>query len=222
MQRRTPVPRPAWAPPYEPVAKSVAPIIALVVVRAVAEAIFCFELAGFLPSSRDSFDILLLSWFTCLAIQVAQAVVTGLFLARAGRNTRAFGMTGQTWAPGWGIASWFIPSAYLVIPLLVVRETWKASLPSRDQAAWRQNSLPAYVGWWWGLWLGGPFVALMPFFIAIFNIGNSIPPALAVVQYLLLGLGATCMAVGCYLFFKVVRTIAAEQGKRAAERGWRA
>jgi len=54
-------------------------------------------------------------------------------------------------SPGLAIAWFFIPIAFLFMPYLSVRDTWKASGNPRD---WQGQGAPALVGFWWACYLG--------------------------------------------------------------------
>jgi Domain of unknown function (DUF4328) len=90
---------------------------------------------------------------------------------RANANVRAMGADGLMGSPGLSVAWFFIPIAFLFMPYLVVRDTWKASELPRD---WQGLPTPPLVGFWWAatlvsnlansisfrLWLEGDYDAL--------------------------------------------------------------
>jgi hypothetical protein len=53
-------------------------------------------------------------------------------------------------SPVWGVASWFVPFANLVAPLLVLRSLWSWSQPPVDGS---QPRAPAYTIVWWLAWI---------------------------------------------------------------------
>ena len=60
---------------------------------------------------------------------IALVVLSIIWLYRVPPNHRALGRA-LTWAPGWAIGGWFLPPLLYVIPLLVLREAWKAADPA--------------------------------------------------------------------------------------------
>lgn len=155
-------------------------------------------------------------------ISLAQAFVTGTWLMRASRNVRGRGVAGMSWAPGWALGSWFIPYANFVIPLLVCRELWRASTPgAATDPAWRNRPIPAWVGWWWGLWVGSPILGMGVVYAAMFSsmLGRFSDPAnhtLAPIQvspvWFVVGLLPLASFVAALvLFARFVRTLAAMQ-----------
>lgn len=70
---------------------------------------------------------------------IAVAVLSIIWLYRLAANVRAMGRS-TTWAPIWAVFGWLLPPLLYVIPLLMLREVWKAS--TSDPAA---NSQPN--GW---------------------------------------------------------------------------
>ena len=53
-------------------------------------------------------------------------------------------------SPGWAVAWFFIPLANLVMPLMMMRELWRASVNPRD---WQAEDAPMLIILWWVLWL---------------------------------------------------------------------
>ena len=68
------------------------------------------------------------------------------------------------WAPGWAIGGWFLPPLVVyVIPMLVLRESWKASdaaVPPGDDR-WRQIPVNPIVYVWWVLYGLAPIVFIV-------------------------------------------------------------
>ena len=61
-------------------------------------------------------------------------------------NLRKLGRPGQTWAPGWGIASWFVPPCFVyAVPWLMFKELWRGSDPGvpPGDPSWKQRPVPA-------------------------------------------------------------------------------
>ena len=77
--------------------------------------------------------VLLLSWFY-----------------RANANVRAMGADGLMGSPGLSVAWFFIPIAFLFMPFVVMRDTWKASASPRD---WQGQPTNPLLGFWWAAFL---------------------------------------------------------------------
>lgn len=76
-----------------------------------------------------------------------------LFLAwfyRANANVRAMGADGLMGSPGLSVAWFFIPIAFLFMPFVVMRDTWKASASPRD---WQGQPTNPLLGFWWAAML---------------------------------------------------------------------
>ena len=90
---------------------------------------------------------------------------------RANANVRAMGADGLMGSPGLSVAWFFIPIAFLFMPFVVVRDTWKASASPRD---WQGRPTDPLLGFWWAamlvthlaasfsfrLWLSGDYEML--------------------------------------------------------------
>ncbi len=74
------------------------------------------------------------------------------WLFEAGRNLRALGRQGLRFAEEKRVLWFFIPVAHLVMPLLGLRELYKASC-GPAQGDWRTQAFPAIFGVWWLVWL---------------------------------------------------------------------
>ena len=82
-------------------------------------------------------------------------IITGiLFLVwtyRVVKNARVMtGGYGITAKPGWAVAWFFIPIAFLWKPFDNLRQAWQAST---DPSAPASVPVPGFMRWWWGLWL---------------------------------------------------------------------
>jgi hypothetical protein len=84
---------------------------------------------------------------------VAVFVLFVVFLFRAVKNTELWNIRKERWTPGWAIGAWFIPFANLVLPLLVVRETWRRSHLSYVTSG--EHPGDGLVWGWWILFLAG-------------------------------------------------------------------
>lgn len=67
-------------------------------------------------------------------------VVSIIWLYRVVGNHRLLGRR-TSWSPGFAIGGWFLPPALYVIPLLILRESWKASAPTvpPGDERWRET-----------------------------------------------------------------------------------
>lgn len=99
---------------------------------------------------------------------LATGVVTIIWMYRIAKNLRAFGRQ-TTWHPLFSIFGWFLPPFFLyVIPLLVLREQWKASDPTADEGteSWKRSpDNPVLWGWF-------VFYGLLPFVFFVAQIGS--------------------------------------------------
>jgi len=96
-------------------------------------------------AANIAISVLMLAIFVCFII----------WMWRAAKNNEALGRPQPRLGPGWAIGGWFIPLAFLVIPVLVAQDLWRgsdASVP-RGDIRWKIGSRSALVGWWWGLLL---------------------------------------------------------------------
>jgi hypothetical protein len=97
-------------------------------------------------------------------LTVAVAVLWAIWQYRAHANVRAL-VPGARFRPLWGLASWVIPGANLVLAPLAMRELWRASNP--DVEDWRRARTTPLLWLWWLLILAGLSLAvwsLLPMF----------------------------------------------------------
>jgi len=83
------------------------------------------------------------------------AVLTMVWMYRMAANLPKLGRQGRTWAPGWGVASWFVPPcAVYAVPWLMFKELWKGSDPAcaPGDPAWKSGRTSRLVTWWWVLY----------------------------------------------------------------------
>jgi len=81
--------------------------------------------------------------------QIAVIVLSIVWLYRVVRNHAALDRS-LRWGPGWAIGGWFAPPFLFIIPLLLLRETWKASdpaVPAGSPVASRRGEQPLI--WLW-------------------------------------------------------------------------
>jgi hypothetical protein len=69
-----------------------------------------------------------------------------------------------TWGAGWAIGGWFLPPGLIyVIPMLVLRETWKAADPSVPPGddRWKSGPVHPMLWVWWALYGLAPLVFII-------------------------------------------------------------
>jgi hypothetical protein len=96
------------------------------------------------------------------AAQIAIAVLSIIWLYRVAANHRGLGRQ-LTWAPVWAIAGWFLPPLLFIIPLLMIRETWKASTPDVPAGSqdWKRQGESPLVWIWFVLFVVAPIALLL-------------------------------------------------------------
>jgi hypothetical protein len=78
------------------------------------------------------------SWSLVGVVTTAVLVVSIIWMWRSAHNSRALGRTGARLAPGWAIASWFIPLGNFVLPYLLYSDLWRSSDPATSRGdGWR-------------------------------------------------------------------------------------
>jgi hypothetical protein len=77
---------------------------------------------------------------------------------RANANARAMGADDLMGSPGLSVAWFFIPIAFLFMPFVVVRDTWKASESPRD---WQGQPTAPLIGFWWAAFLAAQLAATL-------------------------------------------------------------
>lgn len=87
-----------------------------------------------------------------IAIIVA-AVFFLMWLNRAVKNLEPLGVREYKYTSGWAVGWWFIPFANLVMPFMVVRDLWKASVPGLTGTDWKDLSAGPLMGFWWATWI---------------------------------------------------------------------
>ena len=103
---------------------------------------------------RDAITANSLSGLLGGAASIALLVLSIVWLYRVIRNHRTLGRD-VTWSPGWAIGGWVLPPVLFVIPLLILRESWKAADPDvpPGSPAWRQGRDNPVI-WLWFLIYG--------------------------------------------------------------------
>ena len=95
-----------------------------------------------------------------LVVSVGSLILFLTWFYRANANVRAMGAEGLMGSPGLSVAWFFIPIAFLFMPFLVVRDTWKASAAPRD---WQGQPTPPLLGFWWAFFLASHIAATLSF-----------------------------------------------------------
>lgn len=95
-----------------------------------------------------------------LIVTLGSLVLFLVWFYRANANVRAMGADGLMGSPGLSVAWFFIPIAFLFMPFLVVRDTWKASAMPRD---WQGQPTPPLIGFWWAFFLASQIAATISF-----------------------------------------------------------
>lgn len=101
-----------------------------------------------LQDVRDGDDAVSTASTILVLLSIAVFVLLIIFLFRAVKNTELWNTAKERWTPGWAIGGWFIPFANLVIPFLVVRETWSRSDPASVNRNDGGSSTTLVLGWW--------------------------------------------------------------------------
>ena len=77
---------------------------------------------------------------------------------KSSSNTKVWTKSERKWTEGWAIGGWFIPIANLVLPFLVIKETWnlspKISLDKNQVIPQGDNDKFPLVAWWFLLVAG--------------------------------------------------------------------
>ena len=85
-----------------------------------------------------------------VGVYFSTVVVFAMWVYRANKNCRGFGAARMEFTPGWAVGYYFIPILHLFRPFQSMKEIWKVSSNPRH---WPTETVPALVGWWWGLWI---------------------------------------------------------------------
>jgi len=99
-------------------------------------------------------------------VEIAAFVITGIaflfWLHRIVANNRALGALATRFSPGYAVGCWFIPFANLALPLVAVREAWRAADPMRLHSTFedrRRSRAPWYLAGWWVLFEAANFLS---------------------------------------------------------------
>ena len=98
------------------------------------------------------FSILqLLTWLGSLSLFL-------IWFYRVNSNARAMGAEDLMGSPGLSVGWFFIPFAFLFMPYVVVRDTWKASEAPRD---WQGRRASPLIGFWWAAFLAASIASFI-------------------------------------------------------------
>jgi hypothetical protein len=113
-------------------------LIAMSAIFSALEVIFSQTIADdaetFLAGGMSSEDFIksmapyLLMAFVQGAAVIASVVLFMIWMYRLASNHRSL-HRGATWGPGWAVGGWFLPPLLYIIPMLMLRELWRASDP---------------------------------------------------------------------------------------------
>ena len=122
---------------------------------------------------NDSVALWGISGLVTGAAAIVLVVLSIIWLFRVSSNHRTLGRA-LTWVPGWAIGGWFLPPLLYIIPLLVLREAWKAANPATPAGSQTWKSEGGENPWIW-LWFLSYSIA--PLIIAAagassLNVGN--------------------------------------------------
>jgi hypothetical protein len=84
---------------------------------------------------------------------VVTAVLFLIWIHRVYGNLAALGVGRLRFSPRLALATFFIPLVNLLWPLLVIREVWEASQPGSAAAPGSTARTPAWLAWWWALFV---------------------------------------------------------------------
>jgi hypothetical protein len=111
----------------------------------------------YLRVGSESGDGLVLGGSILQLIAGAGCVITFLrWFSRAYRQLPALGAQELQFTSRSAVGWWFVPIAFLWVPLRIAIELWKGSDPSpaaNDGVSRRAVSTPILLGVWWGTWL---------------------------------------------------------------------
>jgi len=90
---------------------------------------------------------------------IAIIVVSIIWLRRVIANHQRLGRI-VTWTPGWAVSGWLLPPFLFVIPLLMLRESWKASDPRTPAGApsWKSNPESPLPWVWFAVYSVAPLI----------------------------------------------------------------
>ena len=134
-----------------------------------------------------------------LLINLGSLILFLIWFYRANANVRAMGADGLMGSPGLSVGWFFIPIAFLFMPYVVVRDTWKASAAPRD---WQGQPTPPLPGFWWAAFLTTYLVASFSFHLALDRFDDALG-AVAMLDLISNGAGVVANLLGAMLVQKI-------------------
>lgn len=98
---------------------------------------------------------------------IAAAVPFLFWLHRAGSNLIESGVADLTHAPGWTVASYFIPVINLFVPMKAMRELHNRS---NGEDVWQANAAVGDVSAWWSCFIAGNLIQAWLILTYSFNV----------------------------------------------------
>jgi len=177
----------------------------------------------------DAGWVVLYQWVHRLAVVQAGllavlALLTISWSRRGYRNLGCLGVSGRRLAPFWATYGWLIPGANLIIPKLIVDDTWRASDPdvASGSSQWRTETIPTANHMWWI----STIVALPTVALALATIlgTNDQPVDLAAVHatqgsLLVLAVAEVLVVFASILFSRTISGVTERQLARATRLG---
>ena len=91
---------------------------------------------------------------TISMLYLVVVVMFCFFMARANRNSRAFGLAAMEFSPGWSAGVFFVPIWSLYKPYRAMREIWNGSNPDpQSPIIFVSQPGTALLKCWWGMFL---------------------------------------------------------------------
>lgn len=170
-------------------------------------------------STVESSDNLVRAADGFLGVTVLGTIVVFMCWFHAARsNAEAYNPDRGTMGVGWAIGGWFIPLACWVIPCIVARDIYRATMLGRKENHYYSGG--KITGWWWGVFVTS-WVALL----VLSNANGKTDKAMDPVEYMRalrnttrIGLVALPLLIAAaILAIAYVRTITSAQKARNAE-----
>lgn len=150
-----------------------------------------------------------------VAVSAALSVLLLVWIYRVVKNLRSFDLSGLRYSPVWSVLWWFIPLANTVMPVLVLREVYKASRPGRAGEAWKRSSAFMVVLWW--LVVMAACTAYARLLVIELETGRTLGDAYDLRPYMIVS-DAAAIVANALLLYLVVR-VHRWQGRRAEAEG---
>jgi hypothetical protein len=140
---------------------------------------------------------------------VAAAIPVLLWIHRAGTNLIEGGVNDLEHAPGWAVASYFIPVINLFVPMKAMRELCNRS---NGEDVWQAKAAVGDVSAWWSCFIAGNLVQAWLIFTYSFNVLTNLeiltPPGVNSG----LGVFAIALLIGAAVFlFRIIGTVTRAQ-----------